>query len=1194
MANTITNMDPTPKVGTAIHNPNYDVELKELTTNKAVGLILCNNLGVSDRRGMQEAYMPRTAMQLSQGGNSYDDIELPYSVDVQTSMIGGRGMDDFAKDKTRYADGFRMDTSGVNPICGPAVIEQTGFRSTAQDLLMGPALSPPSRSLRYETLRSYLADPSLSGGYMQIALTGTNLITSISIYLKGFTGNKSIYYDLWLSSSANQVNLRYNTILRGSGVDQWYKLPIEPTTYIDTNVKWWVQPASGTISLVVVDAPGVTTVPVARPGENILMYHWTNRGYYSKISSSFTSTDTDYKFFEYKRALYVAKRFLDKSGTAIYRNGYRGMAQPNTGVKHKLRTQFIDLPVNALKGSIAMISNGPGELEDQNWREVTGNSATEIYVTPPWNITHTADTEFVILGTNHWEQVATSVNLTDKTVTDTLPLEDYVVFAFGDQANLGFYREGKNSLGVWESEWVWHTNTYDRYHFLALAQNTEGTSQLWGANANNCQVSWAEPLTFEEMTSTDPAAQFPVFDVWKEVREELDITIARLNEDIASNVDTETIRLQRLKEDAQEEYDDLTVRELQIQQDINFVNSSNEPEKLRLTRLVADLSETWDDLTVKISQITDDITYETNSSPERLSLVRMKQDAQNEVTDLTAIISKITSDIASTTDADLKRELERLKLEKTDQKDSASTTVTRLTADITSFDAHNPELIKLNRLKTEALDEQSDLGIQRDRASADLALLTTHNPELIKLNRLMIETLDEQSDLLTTIDRLTEDIARVVNSELLTYERQKEDALREKEELLTYVKAGDTSSHITNMVIYGSPGIPYIIKETEVGSIYENVYSKVPLGEIESVRSEINGRAAMAYGVYLYFNLEGGWIERLYDQQMNDVSPNQNEGLPKERQGEVSKLMPYAGRWYASINAGNGGTSSVLLNNELGWHEIYRASAFGTSITDIHVQAIPGIANADQLWIAEGMDIIAVPISISPLKQNNYMYFGNGENMENAPYIETAWLDFNYKDVNKYFHTLKLFVDMPNVNIQTGYEYQCHVWYKTDKIGNDSWIYIGTKYAKDDIQTFDILYKDLHQVWGKQIKFKIAMQSNVEYRTPRLKAWICDAVIRFEVKKSWNLTFQLQPDTDLLGTKILMDPDFIYTSLDTWANSMKHAVPLRMRTNDPNTDDKLVFIDPATIQRKTVNLSTNKTGAKKDFINIGSIVIYEV
>ena len=57
---------------------------------------------------------------------------------------------------------------------------------------------------------------------------------------------------------------------------------------------------------------------------------------------------------------------------------------------------------------------------------------------------------------------------------------------------------------------------------------------------------------------------------------------------------------------------------------------------------------------------------------------------------------------------------------------------------------------------------------------------------------------------------------------------------------------------------------------------------------MKSVKSIINGTAAMQFGVYLYFNLEGGMVERYYDQRLDDVGPNRDEGLPADRQGEIN------------------------------------------------------------------------------------------------------------------------------------------------------------------------------------------------------------------------------------------------------------------------------------------------------------------
>jgi hypothetical protein len=67
-----------------------------------------------------------------------------------------------------------------------------------------------------------------------------------------------------------------------------------------------------------------------------------------------------------------------------------------------------------------------------------------------------------------------------------------------------------------------------------------------------------------------------------------------------------------------------------------------------------------------------------------------------------------------------------------------------------------------------------------------------------------------------------------------------------------------TSSYddIRNLVAYGDPLIPYVIKENSFGSIQNDIYAEIPLGELDEVRSMYNGIAAMKHGVYLYFNIE--------------------------------------------------------------------------------------------------------------------------------------------------------------------------------------------------------------------------------------------------------------------------------------------------------------------------------------------------
>lgn len=413
-----------------------------------------------------------------------------------------------------------------------------------------------------------------------------------------------------------------------------------------------------------------------------------------------------------------------------------------------------------------------------------------------------------------------------------------------------------------------------------------------------------------------------------------------------------------------------------------------------------------------------------------------------------------------------------------------------------------------------------------------------------------------------------------------------------------YISCGNLDSDITNMILYGTPKIPYIFKEDGIGSIYNNIYQEIPLEEMTWVRSEHNGKAAMHYGVYLYFSLESGRIERYYDMRLDDVSPTRDEGLPVTRQGEISKLLPYPSRYYAAIDAGATGISSILCNNELGWHEIYRAHSTGSRITDIYIQAIPGVDNPDRLWFSESNNVKALPIAINPIQQNNYSFYGYGiKDDNNLGYIETSWIDFGFKDVNKYFHSITLFSDYGQEMIRSGQEYKIVVWFKID--GDSKWTKIGFSRAETNkeilIKYTDRFDSSSHNASGKKIKFKIAMSPTLNRtKTPRLRAIVISGILRMPIKRSWNITFHLEPMKDLQDRPLTDTPGLIYDKIYEWANSVTHNTPLLMRTNDVLTDNKYVFIDAPSISSFQALQIMGDGSAQKEYRHIGQLILYEV
>lgn len=404
-----------------------------------------------------------------------------------------------------------------------------------------------------------------------------------------------------------------------------------------------------------------------------------------------------------------------------------------------------------------------------------------------------------------------------------------------------------------------------------------------------------------------------------------------------------------------------------------------------------------------------------------------------------------------------------------------------------------------------------------------------------------------------------------------------------------YITCGNTRSNITNMIMAGYPQRPYVAKEDSVGSVWDGIYSEIAVPELKWLMSEKNGQAMVQHDVYIYFSMAGGMIERYYEQRLDDIGFNRDEGLPKNRQGEVSCLVPYPGRLYAAVNAGLYGYSSVLCYNGLGWHEIYRSNYSGKMITDLRIQSTPGNEIADRMFISEGTGIYAIPIAVNPMKQYDYEYFGYAEQGD-KPHIITSWFDFGYREINKYFHSVTITSDCTNDSTPTGFEYYYDLYYQVDDQKN--WVHAGIAGAEPTIEFH--LTSD-NSLAGKRIRFKIVMYSNSGYtNSPRLLALVAKGIVRLPVKRSWNITFLLEPMVDLNGRPLVDDKDDFYNRLMEWASSDEHATPLLMRSKNVLYDNINVMIDPPSIKPYQSVNRTNLSGGQEEHRHIGSFSLIEV
>jgi hypothetical protein len=72
-----------------------------------LGLILIDGEGKRNPRAIARNPIQRTTLQTSSGETQYSDFSEPFKPIPQDNWSGGRGQDDFERDRSRYQDGKR-------------------------------------------------------------------------------------------------------------------------------------------------------------------------------------------------------------------------------------------------------------------------------------------------------------------------------------------------------------------------------------------------------------------------------------------------------------------------------------------------------------------------------------------------------------------------------------------------------------------------------------------------------------------------------------------------------------------------------------------------------------------------------------------------------------------------------------------------------------------------------------------------------------------------------------------------------------------------------------------------------------------------------------------------------------------------------------------------------------------------------
>lgn len=366
---------------------------------------------------------------------------------------------------------------------------------------------------------------------------------------------------------------------------------------------------------------------------------------------------------------------------------------------------------------------------------------------------------------------------------------------------------------------------------------------------------------------------------------------------------------------------------------------------------------------------------------------------------------------------------------------------------------------------------------------------------------------------------------------------------------------GTSGARITGIQIYDEPPRPYIFFEDEIGSISNNVYSPIRLTEMPAVRSETNGRAVCTSDKYLFFSMGEG-IERYYSGILDDVGPDRGEGLPTDRRGNPVHMVAYPGGIiYAAVDAGDAGYSSILKYNGSGWTEIYRA-ALGVRIRRLFIQNIPGV-QYQRLWFSEEEDICWIPIAKNPLQASGFEYAASCT-------LTTAWMQTAYKDIRKFWNSLKLFTVNASATRYVTVEYQ------TDD--EASWHQIADAVPAtvvwDSSPSEENALTPAYTVTGIKLRFRLTLTTPSPYTTPvYVERMVTEAVTRIPPKRSWVVNVLLASmGRDANGDLQASTAQAQHAILRGLSNSGTRTDPVLMRTRNPNADNLYVFVEPSSVR----------------------------
>lgn len=484
---------PVDNVSSTTDSPTHHLKLADAAGNKVLMRLVRaggsdaktrKTLYEDDPEGLARNTYPNQAVRMVGSGGEYADMAPPWKPYEQNTWEGGRGLRYFHKDKTRFSDHGGVLSHVGNQLTLAGLPSYTGGQHGGDQPHEDYALMPDPDS----TLIAYL---DVYGSARYVARQFTPAYTFdcdgaiIPVALIG-TAPGDLRVDIYSNSGGNpNVSLANGTLASADfGTEEMYRqfrVAFNTTVTLTAGTLYWVvfrSVTDGTSSnywQVLAEATSATTAKQSANGSS-----WSASSPYRApcvILCDANAGDKQYQYFTYKHQLYAFAIPQDwVAVSSIYMNGWRGVADSNTGALDKLKDSTqTGWSISVPNGGIVLITSGPGSNEKQPWRRVTGSTSGQLTVDPPWLTEHTTDTEYVVLATNYW----TLVGILLDPILDAHVAGDTVYFPAGTKQTIIRFR-GYNFGGTWTDEIAYENVNAEK--LVSIPDPTQPRTMVFGYN----------------------------------------------------------------------------------------------------------------------------------------------------------------------------------------------------------------------------------------------------------------------------------------------------------------------------------------------------------------------------------------------------------------------------------------------------------------------------------------------------------------------------------------------------------------------------------------------------------------------------------------------------------------------------------------------------------------------------------------